>query len=66
MNSRIAYISNEYPPLIYGGLGVYVDYISHELSGLGQKVSVFTVSDGLVQDYETQGNIEIFREKPIS
>jgi len=39
---RIAYLSTEYPPLIYGGLGVYVDNISRNLASLGQKISVFS------------------------
>ncbi len=39
---RIAYFSTEYPPLIYGGLGVYVDNISRNLASLGQKISVFS------------------------
>jgi glycogen(starch) synthase len=63
--TRIAYISTEYPPLVYGGLGVYVDNISHGLSELGQEISIFTWGDGLIQDYENHGNIEVFREKPI-
>ena len=35
---RIAYFSTEYPPLVYGGLGVYADNISRSLVALGQKV----------------------------
>ena len=31
---RIAILSNEYPPHIYGGAGVHVDYLSRELASL--------------------------------
>ena len=31
---RIAILSNEYPPHIYGGAGVHVDHLSRELAGL--------------------------------
>jgi hypothetical protein len=34
---KLAYISTEYPPLVYGGLGVYVQYIFHELNAMGRK-----------------------------
>jgi alpha-maltose-1-phosphate synthase len=33
---KIALFSNEYPPNIYGGAGVHVDFLSKELSKLGQ------------------------------
>ena len=39
--------------------------VSHEFGGLGQKVYVFTWSDGAIKDYENHGSIEVFREKPI-
>jgi glycogen(starch) synthase len=67
---RIAYISNEFPPLVYGGLGVYVDQISRELTSLGQKVAVFTMGDkgpggrGLSR-HEEVGGVEVYREMPI-
>lgn len=33
---KIALFSNEFPPNIYGGAGVHIDFLSHELSKLGQ------------------------------
>ncbi|NPV62292.1 MAG: glycosyltransferase family 4 protein [Methanotrichaceae archaeon] len=62
---RIAYLSMEYPPLVYGGLGVYVDLISRELSRLGQRVSVFSWGDGKLKGYEDSGGVEVFRETPV-
>ena len=33
---HIALLSNEYPPLVYGGAGVHVEYLSRALSAMGQ------------------------------
>ncbi|MDM7913333.1 MAG: glycosyltransferase family 4 protein, partial [Methanotrichaceae archaeon] len=63
---KIAYFSTEYPPLIYGGLGVYVDNISRELALLGQRISVFTWGDGIAKKYEELNGVEAFRETPVS
>ncbi len=62
---KIAYFSTEYPPLIYGGLGVYVDNISRELALLGQRVSVFAWGDGRAKKYEDLNGVEAFRETPV-
>ncbi len=62
---KIAYFSTEYPPLIYGGLGVYVDNISRELALLGQRVSVFAWGDGIAKKYEDLSGVEAFRETPV-
>ncbi len=62
---RIAYFSTEYPPLIYGGLGVYADNISHQLTLLGQKISVFARGNGTLPDHEIAEGVEVFRKNPI-
>ena len=33
---RIAILTNEYPPHVYGGAGVHVDYLTRELAALGE------------------------------
>jgi glycosyltransferase involved in cell wall biosynthesis len=33
---KIALFSNEFPPNIYGGAGVHIDFLSHELAKLAQ------------------------------
>ena len=33
---KIALFTNEFPPNIYGGAGVHIDFLSQELSKLGQ------------------------------
>ena len=62
---KLAYISTEYPPLVYGGLGVYVHYISHELNAMGQKISVFTCGDGKIGKYGNNEGIEVIHETPV-
>jgi starch synthase len=41
---RIAFLTNEYPPHIYGGAGVHAEYLSHELARLDRgkhKINIF-------------------------
>lgn len=62
---RVAYLSTEYPPRIYGGLGVYVDCISRELAAMKQDISVFTLGDLGLAGHEVAGGVEVFRETPV-
>ncbi|MDP9348993.1 MAG: glycogen synthase [Gemmatimonadota bacterium] len=55
---RIALFSNEYPPHVYGGAGVHVEYLSRELAraeGGAHAVDVFAFGE---QD-ETRGNLRV-------
>ncbi|MDH7596743.1 MAG: glycosyltransferase family 4 protein [Methanothrix sp.] len=61
----IAYLSTEYPPLVYGGLGVYVDSISREIASMGHKVSVFTMGRPDLKRRETKKGVKAFREMPL-
>jgi glycogen(starch) synthase len=61
---KIAYFSLEFPPRVFGGLGVYADSISREMASLGQKISVFTLGDGKLKRKQTRRGISIVREKP--
>ena len=63
---KVAYFSNEYPPLVYGGLGVYADNISRSLAALGQKVTVFSWGSYKVPRHETMNGVEIFRVTPLA
>ncbi len=58
---KIAYLSVEYPPRIFGGLGVYVDEISRELVSLGESVSVFTLGEGKLKRRQRMNDVEAFR-----
>jgi glycogen(starch) synthase len=62
---KVAYFSTEYPPRIYGGLGVYVDNISKELEALGQSISVYAPGDGELASHEVVGGVEVFRDIPV-
>jgi glycogen(starch) synthase len=62
---RVAYFSTEYPPRIYGGLGVYVDCISRELSELEQEICVFAPGEGGLESHEIAGKVEVFRDAPV-
>jgi glycogen(starch) synthase len=61
---RIAYLSIEFPPRIFGGLGVYVDEISREMVSLGERISVFTLGDGKLKRYQEMKGVEVFRMFP--
>lgn len=63
---RIAYLSVEFPPRIFGGLGVYVDEISHEMVSMGESISVFTLGDGNLARYQDMGGVEVFRMNPVA
>lgn len=62
---RIAYFSIEFPPRIFGGLGVYVDEISREMTSLGERVSVFTLGSEELKRHEMMNGVEVFREIPV-
>lgn len=55
---KIAILTNEYPPYIYGGAGVHVEYLTRELANLDDKkhaVQVFCFGD----QKERHGNLSI-------
>ena len=62
---RVAYLSTEYPPLVYGGLGVYVESMSKALVSLGQEISVFTLGKEGLKRHEELGGVDVFRETPV-
>ena len=42
---KIAILSNEYPPNVYGGAGVHVEYLTREIAALGHQVHVLCFGD---------------------
>ncbi|HKJ92767.1 MAG TPA: glycogen synthase [Longimicrobiales bacterium] len=55
---RIAILTNEYPPHVYGGAGVHVEYLTRELAALdGGRHSVQVVCFG--DQRETRGNLTV-------
>jgi alpha-maltose-1-phosphate synthase len=59
---RIAFFTNEYPPNVYGGAGVHVEYLSRELARLESRpsVDVFSFGDQRVTD----GNLRVHGVEP--
>lgn len=43
---RIGILTNEYPPYVYGGAGVHVEYLTRELAGLGEGDTVRVIAFG--------------------
>src|SRR5690606_5545049 len=55
---RISFFTNEYPPNVYGGAGVHVEYLSRELARLedgAHQIDVFSFGE---QD-EQKGNLRV-------
>lgn len=63
---KIAYLSLEFPPRVYGGLGVYVNEISREMAALGQSISVFTPGDGSLPRQEQMNGVDVFRTNSVA
>ncbi|MEM4699915.1 MAG: glycosyltransferase family 4 protein [Candidatus Nezhaarchaeales archaeon] len=62
---RIAFITTEYPPVVYGGLGVYSEAIATRLSRLGHEVHVFTINPLGLPKYALQGGVHVHRLRPF-
>jgi alpha-maltose-1-phosphate synthase len=57
---KIGILTNEYPPNVYGGAGVHVEYLTRELVGLGHSVHVLSFGD---QD-EVAGTLRVEGVQP--
>src|ERR1700730_18035281 len=60
---RIAILTNEYPPHVYGGAGVHVEYLTRELSRLDDgrhTVTVLCFGDQSIR----QGNLTVRGVRP--
>jgi len=57
---RIGILTNEYPPNVYGGAGVHVEYLTRELAALGHVVRVLSFGD---QD-ERKGMLSVQGVRP--
>lgn len=59
---RIAFFTNEYPPNVYGGAGVHVEYLSRELARLDGAEQVEVFSFGTQR--EQQGRLRVHGVQP--
>jgi len=58
---RIGFFVWEYPPVLFGGLGTYAQYITREFVELGHDVSVFTLNSGDLKTKEIVKGVDIHR-----
>ena len=61
---RIAILTNEYPPHIYGGAGVHVEYLTRELARVedgNHAIEILCFGD----QRESEGNLTVHGVKPI-
>jgi glycogen(starch) synthase len=63
---KTAFFSIEFPPRIFGGLGVYVNEMAKEMVSMGDNISVFTWGERGLERYEKLSGVEVFREVPVS
>ena len=63
---KIAFITSEYPPIIYGGLGVYSYEVVCRLARMGCEIHVFTINNSKYPTFEQTGNIAIHRIIPVN
>ena len=62
---RIAVLTNEYPPNVYGGAGVHVEYLTRELARLDEgthTVRVWCFGD----QHHREGNLQVTGVKPVA
>jgi glycosyltransferase involved in cell wall biosynthesis len=58
---RIGFFVWEYPPMMVGGLGTYAEFMTRELVGLGNDVTVFTLNNGNLKTREVLKGVEVHR-----
>src|SRR3954468_16506907 len=55
---KIAFLTNEYPPHVYGGAGVHVEYLAEELAALdGGRHSIEVLCFG--EQRERRGSLQV-------
>lgn len=57
---RIAYVVNQFPPLVTSGLGRYVEAMHPHLTA-EHRLAVFTVNDGRLPAYSADGTLTVHR-----
>jgi len=60
---RIAFVTTEYPPNVYGGLGVYSRELTIRLAKLGHEVHVFSMNPGGLPTTSLDKGVRIHRLK---
>ncbi|MHC1600734.1 MAG: glycosyltransferase family 4 protein [Candidatus Nezhaarchaeales archaeon] len=63
---RIAFVVMEYPPVVYGGLGVYAKEVTLRISEMGHEVHVFSINPGGLPRYSIYDGVHVRRFKFIN
>lgn len=56
----IVYLTNQFPPNIWGGMGIFVHFLTDQL-GRNNRLRVYTTNPGGLAATEEHGNVKIFR-----
>ena len=63
---KIAHLSWEFPPVIYGGLGTYITEITHKQAYLGNEVTVFSLNlNNSLETYEKYNGVDVYRPRTL-
>ncbi len=63
---KIAHLSWEFPPVIYGGLGTYITEISYKQAYLGNEVTVFSLNlNNSLKTYEKYNGVDVYRPRTL-
>lgn len=63
---KIAHLSWEFPPVIYGGLGTYITEITHKQAYFGNEVTVFSLnSNNSLKTYEKWNGVDVYRPRTL-
>ena len=63
---KIAHLSWEFPPVIYGGLGTYITEITHKQAYFGNEVTVFSLNrNNALKTYEKWNGVEVYRPRTL-
>ena len=63
---KIAHLSWEFPPVIYGGLGTYITEITHKQAYFGNEITVFSLnSNNSLKTYEKWNGVDVYRPRTL-
>ena len=63
---KIAHLSWEFPPVIYGGLGTYINEITHNQAKFGNEITVFSLNpNNSLKTYEKLNGVDVYRPRTL-
>jgi glycogen synthase len=58
---NIVYLTNQFPPNVWGGMGIYVNFLAEQIGNQNNRLWVYTTNSGRLPDYEERGPLVIHR-----